>query len=181
MGKKRGKGQPSKYTTALSNEICERLSQGETLISICKSEHIPCYATIMNWLWYESDYKADFLERYMRARDMQADFYADEITEIADDAQYDWVQRQTRKGTFVVMDREHVQRSQLRVDARKWIAAKLKPKKYSEKFFQEIDTNMKQDIEVIITHGDGEQLGNTSALPRLDSIPKTNSQIKEKT
>ena len=65
---------------------------------------------------------------------MQADTLADEITDIADDSSNDWMDRKTKSGdTIRVIDHEAINRSRLRVDARKWIASKLKPKKYGEK------------------------------------------------
>ncbi len=46
----------------------------------------------------------------------------DEALEIADDALGDWTADKDGKKTF---DHEHVQRSRLRVDTRKWAAGKL--------------------------------------------------------
>ena len=37
-----------------------------------------------------------------------------------------------------VLDAEHVQRSRLRIDTRKWMAGKLAPKKYGEKIEYEL-------------------------------------------
>ncbi len=35
--------------------------------------------------------------------------------------------------TIRLVDHEHIQRSRLRVDARKWLMSKMAPKKYGEK------------------------------------------------
>jgi hypothetical protein len=76
----------------------------------------------------------DFREQYARARDAQADTLADEIIDIADDGSNDWMERELESGkTIEVVNAEHISRSKLRVDARKWVAAKLKPKKYGDK------------------------------------------------
>ncbi len=56
---------------------------------------------------------------------MQADALFDEALEIADDASGDWMVDKDGKKT---LDHEHVQRSRLRVDTRKWAAGKLAPK-----------------------------------------------------
>jgi hypothetical protein len=71
----------------------------------------------------------DNRDRYARAREEQADKLFREIIEIADDASGDYVT--TSDGKRIV-DHENIQRSRLRVDARKWAAARLAPKKYGD-------------------------------------------------
>jgi len=57
-------------------------------------------------------------QQYARACDDRADLMADEILEIADSTDNS--------------DNVKVQRDRLRVDTRKWLLAKLKPKKYGD-------------------------------------------------
>ncbi len=59
-----------------------------------------------------------------------ADALFDEALEIADDVSGDWA---TDKDGKKVLDHEHIQRSRLRVDTRKWAAGKLAPKRYGDK------------------------------------------------
>jgi hypothetical protein len=73
-----------------------------------------------------------FRDQYARAREAQADAIFDEILEIADDARNDWVDRNTDGGTIRVFDHEHVQRSRLRLDARKFVLARMAPRKYGD-------------------------------------------------
>jgi hypothetical protein len=127
-------GKPLQYAVALGDEICHRLAEGESLARICKDEHMPKPWTVYDWL----DRTPEFLTQYNRARELQADYYADEIADIADDATNDYMDLQVKSGTIRVLDKEHVQRSRLRVDTRKWIACKLKPKKYGEFSRQEM-------------------------------------------
>jgi len=68
----------------------------------------------------------DFSDQYARARIEMADAIFDEVLAIADDCSQD----RDVKGQF---NHEHVQRSKLRIDARKWMAGKLRPKVYGEK------------------------------------------------
>ena len=64
----------------------------------------------------------------------EADHFADEIIEIADDARNDWMDKYNNDGEVIrVVDHEVVQRSRLRMDARRWLAGKLRPKKYGDK------------------------------------------------
>ncbi len=120
--RKRKVGRPSKYTDVLAAKICERLAEGETLRSICRDDAMPDKATVLRWLGDKK--KTDFRDQYAHAREMQADALFDEALEIADDASDDWITGQDGK---TVLNHEHVQRSRLRVDTRKWAAGKLAP------------------------------------------------------
>ena len=130
---KRPVGRPTKMTQVNQDEICFRLANDETLISICKSEHMPVYSNVMQFLLNGKNNK-DFRDKYAHARQSQADFYADEILEIADEQDDD--HKMTIYGLAV--DNEAIQRSKLRCDARKWHASKTAPKKYGDKVFKEI-------------------------------------------
>lgn len=127
-------GRPSKYTPKLVEEICRRLAEGQTLIRICKDKHMPDKSQVCRWL---AQNKGDFRDQYAQAREWQADYYGDETIEIADDASYDWKERIERGKASIVCDYEHVQRSKLRIDARKWHASKTAPKKWGERSLPE--------------------------------------------
>lgn len=106
---------PSLYSEKLVDEICSLLAEGYSLVTICKREGMPNYSTVSNWL----DKYPEFLTKYTRAREQQADYLAEEIIGIADEKLSD------------------PQRSRLQVDARKWYAGKLRPKKYGDKIQNE--------------------------------------------
>jgi len=82
---------------------------------------------------------------YARAREAQAEVLADEIVEIADDSSEDFIfaegEDQDGKGAKKYVNKEYVKRSALRVDARKWVAAKLLPKKYGDLTRHEVTVN----------------------------------------
>jgi hypothetical protein len=126
------KGRPSKFTQAIADAICEGLADARSLRSICCDEKMPSQTTVFRWL-ADDRYKA-FREQYARAREAQADAIFDEILDIADDGSNDWMDRKREDGsTDETLNHEHVQRSKIRIDARKWMAGKLAPKKYGEK------------------------------------------------
>ena len=135
-------GRPSEYTDAIGDEICDRLANGESLVAICKSDHMPNPSTIYRWL--DSDAHAGFRKRYARARQDQADTLADEIISIADDGRNDWMEANAEDSVAWKINGEHVQRSKLRMEARKWTAAKLKPKKYGDR----VDLNGSFDVKI---------------------------------
>ncbi len=116
--------------------ICDQLATtsygiGSILKMGFNGKDLPSYSSIMAWL----DADAKLLERYTRAKEAQADYMADEILDIADDGKNDWMERHDKEGENAgwQINGEHVQRSRLRIDSRKWLAAKLKPKKYGDK------------------------------------------------
>lgn len=118
-----------KWTREIEDEILKRMAQGESLRSICNDEWLPSRITVR----MRAVDDADFAARYARAREMQADEYFEEIREIADDSSEDFRIGPDGKE----LDKDHIQRAKLRVEARKWMAAKLRPKAYGDK----IDVN----------------------------------------
>lgn len=74
------------------------------------------------------------MDQYARAKEESADSLADEILDIADNATNDWMKRNHGEDDpGWVANGENIQRSRVRIDTRKWIASKLKPKKYGDK------------------------------------------------
>ena len=136
-------GRPSKKTPELMSAICERLGLGESLYTICDEIKIG-YSTVMTWLGNDEA----FQEQYARAREAQADFYAQECIQIADDGSNDTYELEDG---IKKVSHDHIQRSRLRVDARKWYASKLAPKKYGEKFTQELTGADGKDLTVNLT------------------------------
>lgn len=118
-------GRPTTYTDDIAAEICARLSCGESLTVICKGEGMPAISTVYVWMLKHER----FAEAYARAREEQADTLADEITAIADEKPAEVVDD---KGTSRT-DSGWVTWQKNRIDARKWVAAKLKPRAYGDK------------------------------------------------
>lgn len=93
---------------------------------------MPSKTSVMRWLLVEGN--EWFREQYAQARDAQADTHVDDMIDIADEARNDFVTRELGDGVEVqVVDHEHISRSKLRIDTRKWIAARMAPKKYGDK------------------------------------------------
>ena len=124
-------GRPSEYSQDFSDKICEEIANGRSLRSICEKSDMPSKAAVFRWLAA----REEFRDQYARAREAQADALSDEILDIADDRFNDtYVDEDGRERT----NSDVIARSRLRVDARKWIAAKLKPKVYGEKLAAEL-------------------------------------------
>lgn len=125
-------GRPTNYSKEVAAKICAELAMGSSLRTICKSPDMPALATI--YLWFNK--YPDFIEQYERAKHDGADAMAEELLEIADDGTNDWMEKIGRDGEKTgeyILNGEHVQRSRLRVDARKWYLSKIKPKRYGDK------------------------------------------------
>lgn len=125
---KKEKGRPTKYSERLADEICFAISRSTFgLYTLCKrNPQWPSQKVLFEWL-SKYDY---FREGYNKAKTIQAEFLVDQIVEIADDTKNDTLE--TGLGT-TVPNGANVQRSRLRVDARKWVASKLFPKKFSDR------------------------------------------------
>jgi len=122
-------GRPSDYTPEIADKICSQISDGKSLRTICKAASMPSVVTIFSWLRKHPE----FVKQYETAKQEQSDMLVEEMLDISDDSASDYIS--TEHGEKI--NTEHVQRSRLRVDTRKWIASKLKPKKYGEK--QEVE------------------------------------------
>jgi hypothetical protein len=133
MAKK--KGRPTKYTKELAQNICNRLAMGESLRRICRDDDFPAESTVRQWAL--DDYNG-FYAQYARSRDIGLDAMADEALDIADDGLNDF---RLKDGAPPIFDSEHVQRSRLRVDTRKWYLSKLAPKRYGDKIEFETGQN----------------------------------------
>lgn len=90
---------------------------------------MPDKSTVFRWL----SANESFRDQYAHARELQADTMFDEVIDIADDARNDWMERHDKENVGWQENGEALRRSQLRIDARKWMAGKLRPKKYGEK------------------------------------------------
>lgn len=145
------RGRPSLFTAEIAAQICQRLSDGRTLRDVCRDGDMPHESTVR--LWATED-REGFSTQYARAREVGYLAMADETLEIADDGSNDWMERKEEdKGSFV-LNGEHVQRSRLRVDTRKWLLSKALPKVFGDKVSHEHGGTDGGAIKVIISQDD---------------------------
>lgn len=111
---------PTKYTEEAADIICERIALGESMRSISRDEKMPAMSTLFRWLRENEG----FSEQYARAKMESADSLVDDIISIADN------------------ESEDPQSRRIKVDARKWVASKLKPKKYGDRIHNEHSGNV---------------------------------------
>lgn len=151
MTKDRG-GRPTKKTAKLLSDICEGLAEGKTTRVVCAEVGI---SQRVLWNWLAND--AEFMRMYARAKEIGAELLFEDMLEIADDGRNDWMERNDKENAGYQFNGEHVNRSRLRVDARKWYLSKLVPKKYGDKVIQQHEGGdpanpIMQNIEVRFVH-----------------------------
>jgi hypothetical protein len=105
-------GRPTIYTQELAESILEELAQGKSLVQVCSADEMPGLRTVMRWA-KEND---DFGTQYAHAREAQAEIMDDKILTTAD-------------GT----NAENAAAQRVKVDAYKWRASKLAPKRFGDK------------------------------------------------
>lgn len=101
------------FNPEIANAICDRLAGGESLRKICgadRDEGFPGQTVVYQWLATNEE----FAKQYAHARETQGETYADRAVDEALTAQDAAIGR-------------------LRMDALKWAASKLAPKKYGDK------------------------------------------------
>ena len=107
-------GRPSDYTPEVANDICSLLMNGESLRSICKRPEMPVMSTVTLWLSKHEEFSV----QYAHAREIQAEILAEDIIMLSDN---------------VVADGAEVAKARLQVDARKWYASKVAPRRYGDR------------------------------------------------
>jgi hypothetical protein len=121
------------FDQKIADIICIGLSEGMSLRKMLKADTqgvLPAQSTIYEWLLRHPS----FAEQYTRAREEQADTLADEIIEIADE-QPEIIVVTDRDGKVIdhKLDSAFLLWQKNRIEARKWTAMKLKPKKYGDR------------------------------------------------
>lgn len=119
MATKKKTGRPSDYLPEVADDICALIASGESVLKISRRPGMPAQSTIYKWLSEQEE----FSEKYRRARETQADYFADEMIGIADDC---------------MPDGAEVAKAKLRIDARKWYVTKVAPRKYGDKITNEM-------------------------------------------
>lgn len=127
-------GRPTIYTEELGLAVCQKIAEGLSLRSIEQLPGMPAKSTVLLWALEDRD---GFSDHYRRARELQLECESDELVDISDDGRNDWMERELANGTsIVVLNKEAVDRSKLRVATRQWRLTKLMPKKYGDKVEQ---------------------------------------------
>ncbi|HDX5565774.1 TPA: DNA-binding protein [Escherichia coli] len=140
-------GRPHGYTEEKALEICELVADGQSINKISKMPGMPTRSTILKWFRDVPE----FSDMYIRAKEIGFEVLADEIIDIADAAEN--------------IKTEELRRHQLMIETRKWLLAKLQPRKYGERVTQEIVGN-KEEAPVQV------ETSQTTVLEIIDQLNK---------
>jgi hypothetical protein len=112
-------GRPTSYSPELAAEILESMANGELGIEVCSRPGMPKFGTLYGWMRRHPE----FAQAYAGAREIQAHALAE---------------RAVQSGRYATA--EDAQAARVRMDADKWLAARIDPRNYGDK--QTIDTNV---------------------------------------
>lgn len=135
-------GRPEIYTDALAEKVLGLIAGGDdepkSLHEICKEAWAPGHTSVFKWLKENKG----FADKYARARELQADWYFDQMDKIARDCGY---------------THEDIGRARLQIDTLKWKLSKMIPKKYGDKLdvAHEGNLNLKGIIRIPVHPGEG--------------------------
>jgi len=101
-------------TPATKDRICERITGGESVRSICDDPDMPCRSTVLQWLCDDAEFQA----KCARARELQADVIFDDLSDL---------EEKVSLGTLAP------DAARVVIGSKQWRAGRLAPKKYGDK------------------------------------------------
>ena len=128
MAKQRRRGRPTKYSSALANEICERLAGGEPYVKICADDHMPSFSTL--WRWEQNH--PEFRQQTQMALQHGTHYLAHDCLRIADDPEID------------------ARHKRVMVDTRLRLIGKWNAKNYGDRVSQEIEVQPGNEIKKLM-------------------------------
>jgi hypothetical protein len=123
-------GRPTDYSPELAARICGQIGQGDSLRKVCSADEMPHISTV--FLWFHKH--PEFIEQYTRAKEQSADAHEDRIAEV---------------GQALLNGEYDEKRARVALDALKWCASKLKPKKYGDRL--DLGNSDDKPLEIHIT------------------------------
>jgi hypothetical protein len=150
-------GRPNSYTPEIATKVCAELAMGRSLRSVCKQDDMPCIQSIFNWFHLFPE----FVEQYARAKEESADAMAEEILAISDETEEGKTITVRGDGNEEVKTEDMLGHRRLKIDTRKWLMAKMKPKKYGDKLDM---TSNGETLNVSVSTGTG-----MVPMPKKDS------------
>jgi len=145
----------STYTEKLSEEICNRIKEGEPLRQICRDKGMPSWRTVYNWM---KD-NPDFASRIAHARPIGYDAIAEDTLRIADTPLLG-EEIEEADGKVKVRRSDMLGHRKLQIETRLKLLAKWSPSKYGDR----------TGIELTGANGGPVQISDTERAARLAAI-----------
>lgn len=137
------RGRPSKFTQELADEICERLSDGEPLATICRDPRMPKVTTVWDW----GQRRPEFSESIARARIEGFDSIAAECLEISN-SPVEAIREKMSKDGVEITKEDALGHRRLQIETRLKLLSKWDPKRYGDKI--QADLNHSGDVRIVI-------------------------------
>ncbi len=150
-------GRPSTYSPQIASEICDRISQGQSIRTIGEAEGMPEARSIFNWL----NKYPDFVHQYTLARATRAHVRFERVDSVLEDL---------RAGTI------DSNMARVEIDTIKWQCGKEAPKKYGDRIEiagdaeNPLNVNVTQSTELLASRID--QLITRSRTPEIPEKPE---------
>lgn len=140
-------GRPSTYTDEIAEEICERLAGGESVLAMCREDHMPPQSVIFQWLHKHKE----FAEKYALARESWAQFEFERMMEIADTPLQGEKIETSSDGKTKVITGDMTEHRRLQVDTRKWALARMNGRRFGDRTAHEHSGPGGEALEIIVT------------------------------
>jgi hypothetical protein len=142
---------PEKRQEAIDSILARIATSRDSIATICEGdETLPSETTFFKWKREDEKLSQD----YAHAKDAQADLIFAEMLDIADDGRNDWMTVKRGEETVEVENKEAIGRSRVRLDTRKWVLGKLRPKQFGDLIKQEITGKDGGAVEIKLTKAD---------------------------
>lgn len=135
MAGKHGQAPRVEFSQEIFDTICVRMAEGESLRAICKTVGMPNKRTVLRWIEKDDGIKLQYAE----AQNLRAEHYFDQIIDIAD-------------------SKADPQKTRVQIDARKWVLARMNPKKYGDRVTNEHIGGDGNPISMLLQHVEGTKL-----------------------
>ena len=122
------------YRTEVAAQICARIANGTSLSKVCRDKEMPSRPTFFEWVAAHPE----LAEMYRIAIQCRAHGIFEEILEIADTPQEGVKIKESDKNGLEKMTGDMIDHRRLRVDARKWILARMDPTRYGDRVSTEL-------------------------------------------
>jgi hypothetical protein len=138
------------FSQALFDDICARIGEGASLRSICQLKTMPHKATVLGWIADNEKLQV----QYALALEARAEYHFEEILDIADKVRIGTKKVSKADGGIEITKADMIERARLMVDARKWVLARMNPKKYGDKFTQELTGDPQAPVQLVLKGSD---------------------------
>lgn len=150
-----------KYDAELAAKVLDLLAQSGSLRRVCRELGVS-RNSIIPWV---VDNTEGFGDAYARAKEHGIDTLVEETLDIADDGSNDYMA--AKDG--MQLDTEHIQRSKIRVETRRWLAERMAPRRYG----------LKQGVDVTNSDGTLAPVDETAKAARVAQLLAMAQQRKD--